>query len=267
MRLLSAIATLLICVAHAAPASAVDTNETIDSGATYYEFSTGWTGLQKPLIQQQIYAGSAIAYGLTDKLTGYLAMSGQANAYFGDGFGRTGFGLMATVYNTDHVSVDAMIDAGMGGVGPQPLLFHPARDLTTGFALTPGVEINYDHDDEMNDWGLFTVLQQALTGRTTVVYTDEFVERVTYAFAPYLQMALGGYITTVADKKQWLLELDFRWRQNPTTSQDALVWSGLGLGYNHMVNEELELATEVYVNMPVDNETWGVGFSVGIIRW
>ena len=267
MKLAAATVSFALVFLAAASALAVDTNETIDSGATYYEFFMGWSGLQKPMIQQQAYAGGAIAYGLTDTVTGYLALSGQSNAYFGDGFGRTGFGLMATVFNSDHISVDLMLDAGMGGVGAQPLLFHPARDLTTGFAVTPGVEINYDHEEEMNDWGVFTVLQEALTGRTAVAYTDEFVERVTYAFAPYMQWALGGYMTTVADKEQWLLEIDFRWRQNPTSSQDALIWTGLGLGYNRMLNEELELATEVYVSMPVDNETWGVGLAVGIIRW
>ncbi len=269
MRRVAIVAALVVALGTvSSPAFAVDTNETIDHGAMYFEFFVGYYGVNKPLLQQQVVSGGAMAFGLAEGFTGYLSLAGRSNPYFGDGYGRTGFGLLYTVYNSPHVSIDLMLDAGTGGAGPQPLLFHPAAELNSGFAVTPGLEFNYDHDEEMNDWGLFGVVQEIVTGRTKIAYDDELNETVTYTFAPWMRLTTGAYITAIPDTEQWLIQALWRWRQNPDTNQATFQVDGIGMGYNRMLNDELEVATEIYLDIPNETgEVWGIGLGIGVLRW
>ncbi|RJO66186.1 MAG: hypothetical protein C4523_13995 [Myxococcales bacterium] len=239
------------------PASAADTLEPFDVGATDFEFYAGAAGLGNDKYESSVFGEFALGYGLTERLSGYVAGSAVGNEYFRQGEGSLAFGLYGTPLDTDHVDLDLILDLGISGAG------------LTDFGVTPGVELNFDLAPDLALWGVYLLIEEAIGGRDASVpddpatpNQDESELRFERNFDTLL--TLGTY-WTAAEGHQLLLQFDSAIHHTPEAGQERFEIGGAALGYNVAVHEAVELINEIGFDVPQEGEKFNVGLSTGVL--
>jgi len=258
-RLLASLAPFFALVAALAPtptAQAADTYETYLVGETVYELHLGMTGLGLERYQKEISGDLVLAVGLVERMSGYLGTSASANEHFGGAAGGYFFGLFGTPVETDHFSVDLILESG----------FHSGT-----FALTPGLELNFDAQPEQTSWGVYLRLAANLTGRdepevadTSALASAEDSTNVVSVFAPDSVFTLGAYWTFL-ESHQLLLQWEAGLSHKPLDGEDAFSPGTVSLGHNVMVTDAIELINEVNLGLPAGGSPVSFGFSAGLI--
>jgi len=235
-------------------AHAADTVETWTVGATDFEFYAGFDGIGLGQHEKTVFAEAVIGFGLMDRFSGYLSVSGAANEYFADGGGDVSLGIFGTPVDTDHFDLDLFLGAGFA---------------QGEFSLTPALEMNFDLAPDLAKWGIYLRAQQALTGRDESKEDDPQTEDVDesktkYAFAPSTILTAGTY-WTVAEGHQLLLEYDMALANNPEKDEEILEIGGVAIGYNVMLTDSIEMINQVFFDIPGNGEKFSAGVSTGIV--
>ncbi|RJO65025.1 MAG: hypothetical protein C4523_17130 [Myxococcales bacterium] len=255
-------------------AQAADTTETFDPGASDFEFYLNFDGLGKDKYEKEISAEALAGFGIMDRFSAYLAFAGASNEYFGDGAGSASLGLFGTPLDTDHLDLDLFLDASFGA---------------SDFAFTPALELNLDVAPDLAVAGFYLRAAEVFAGRDETPEPDaaplvcEQVENPQggpptliceageteepereLALAPATELTFGAY-WTVADGHQLLVEYDMAAANNPAEDEDVWSIGGVALGYNVAIHDSVEMANQLFFDIPQADETFGVGVGVGFI--
>ena len=145
-----------------------------------------------------------------------------------------------------------------------PVLDSKYFDLDLGFELgtslyeesltaSPFLELTFDLN-EIRTWGLFVMAKENIGGHLT-----HGIGKVGFDLST--ELSFGTYFT-IAETHQFLLAYSMELVHKP---EFEFAKGPLALGYNVMLNDNIELVTEVDFNIPEKGEDFSVGFNAGLI--
>jgi len=243
-------------------AHAADTTEVLKPEEFYFQFGIGFYGIgfENKDFPRLWTASAVVAYGLDKKISGYISLGGQSNEVFSKGVGSLGFGLFATPLQTKHFAIDALLYAGIGRNSISPMVTTAAQNLTSDFILSPGVEINFNFDEDMNSIGFYIILAEEFRG-FEISNADGSKSDV---FAPTTRAIIAFYWTVVAKKHELHIQYDMSFRHyNHARKVDV---GGIALGYNAKINKNIEIISQIYIDIPQPGEHLAVGLSISLAR-
>jgi len=235
-------------------ANAADTTEAFDIGATDFEFYLGYDGFGLSKYEGAISAEAVLGYGFTKNFSGCVAVGGESNEYFGDGSGSVAFGLFYTAFDSDHFDLDFMLG---GSAASQE------------FALTPGLELNFDIAPDLAVWGLYVRAEEELASRDESIEDDKATATIDesatkFVFAPATALTIGTY-WTVAEGHQLLLEYDMTFANNPVKAERTIEYGAVALGYNVGLSDSIEMINQLAFDIPQSGDEFSVGINIGLI--
>ena len=263
MKKISALCVVALASLFANTAFAGDTVEPLDKGvievaptigfANITDENTGWT------------AGLSVGYGVADFLTinatfGAGSAVALANADWG-----FDFDLLTNLLDTENFDIDFHVDFAYSGVGE--------NNLANEIIITPGFEFNYDTDNDMSGFGAY--LRLDLPIHSWNLYKPRYiidpdgnqitVDRYHVESDVDLELTLGLYYTFM-EGNQLFLEggvslTTLAENLAPEVGKEGFV----SLGYNVELFENIELVSEVRVNIPEDGEDTNGAITVGMI--
>jgi len=224
--------------------TAADTCETFDLGASDLEFYLGYDGIGLEKNQGVISAEVVAGFGITERFSALISLSGESNEYFSNGTGGAGFGIFGTIVDTDHFDVDLFLNAG---IGPD------------SFSISPSIEINIDLKPDLELAGIYFRVEEMLAGRDESTDNNE-----KHAFAGELGITSGIYYS-IHSGHQLLLEYDMTVLNNPDKGEERLNIGGIALGYNVVVHKKIELISQFFYDVPQNDERHAFGLSLGAV--
>ncbi len=232
----------------APPASAADTTEPFDLGATDVDFYVGFDGMGPQGGERALYGDIMLGYGLTPRLSGYVGTTLSANEQFADGNADVYLGLYGTPLDTDHFDLDLFLDFSAGGDG------------FDDFALTPMTELNFDLTPDLGSWGLYARIALPLYGQPKEGDPDEHERALDVVLNPGTYVSLG-------DRHQILVEYEMSFHPKATEDGHTTDVGGVALGYNVSLTPDgsFELVNQVFLDIPGKDEQAAVGVSTGFI--
>ena len=229
-----------------ASATAVDTVETWDVGATDVDFYFGFDGVGLHRHERSLSGDLMLGYGIIERLSAYLGATLSADEYLSNGVGQVYLGGFGTPVETDHFDLDLFLDFRLGGEG-----FGELR-------IGPAMELNVDLVPDRERWGVFFVVGAPISNRTTTDAQGSENEETVVS----VEATVGTYLT-LGTRHQVLL--DYTMAFHPMADDDEIEVGSVGVGYNVEVHEAVELISEVRVDVPQEGERVAVGFVVGFI--
>ena len=222
---------------------AADTYETWDAGATNFEVYSLVDGVGLTQEDQGFAGDMVVGWGLVDRFSAYFATTLESNGAMTSAEPAMTMGVFGTPVNTDHFDLDLALDVTLAGEG--------MSEPTIG----PTLELNYDADPGMATWGLYTRSGLATYGSeredVNVRHTD-------------LALTVGTYWTLAPDR-QLLLEYDAMVHDKIDIDNRRFEHGALALGFNTMIAGNLELISEVRVDIPQADESSSLGLMLGVI--
>jgi len=204
-------------------ATAVDTLETFDPGASDFEFYAGFSGIGLAKYEKGINTEILYGYGLIENFSATVTASFESNEYFGNGNAALGFGICGTPVDTDHFDLDLILNAAIEGGG------------LSDFSLIPALEMNFDLKPDQELWGMFLIFEQTLASSDESVADDPATtadeSKEKFVFRPVSAITLGTYLT-IAKDHQLLLQFDVEIPNNPEATKKDYTIGGIALGYN-----------------------------------
>jgi len=166
------------------------------------------------------------------------------------------FGAFGTPFDTDHIDLDLVLDLSAAEAG---------FDLIT---VAPGFELNFDARPDMSSWGLYLLSYLPIYRRDAISAAGGYTGTAPLARETALEIesTLGAYYM-LADRHQLLLEYDMTFRPDPTDDERSAEVGAIAFGYNVLVNDALELRTQVFVDIPQRDEEPAVGLMAGLITF
>ena len=228
-------------------ARGADTVNTWDEGATNVEFYLGADGIGLGKYPKTIYSDIMLGYGLIKRFSAYWGTMLEANEYFAAGSASLYTGLFGTPLDTDHFDLDLFFDVSGGGLG------------FSEFKLNPALELNFDLDPDMRNWGMYLRAGVPICGRDLI--PDEDAEPA-HGAAAYIECTIGTYCT-IADRHQVLIEYDMAFRPTPGEEEHDIEIGCIALGYNVLLHEAIEMINQVLFDIPQNDEYFSVGLMVG----
>lgn len=240
-----------LCVFHAHPAVAADTLETFDPGATDVEFYMGADGLGAGEVHERaVYGEFLLGYGLMERFSAYFGTTLQGDGCLNDASAALYFGIFGTPIDTDHFGLDLILDVSAEGPDFEQIQF------------APGFEMNFDLDPDMQSAGLYWRVGLPVYGREAA--SPGHLEEPGHDTAFHLESTLGMYVT-LSDSEQFLIEFLAGVHPNPGPEEEMFDGAGVAIGYNVVLNDSIELITEVSAEIPHNGDAFTGGVMVGII--
>jgi len=232
---------IALVLAHTSNAAALDTVEPFEAHAANAEHNLTYHGVGQANQERELSNEFVLGYGMSDRASAYLGACLSANQQDTGAAGLC-FGLIGTVWESDHIDLDLLMDIGASG--------HGLGDLST----EPGLELNFDHDPDMHTWGVYMrmgILDQASA--------DGSLRRRRLD----LGVNPGAYFTLSA-RYQLLVEFDASVALGGDRTADENV-GGVALGLNAVVSDSVELIAQVHADVPQSDRGLGLGLSLGFI--
>ncbi len=216
-------------------ARAADTVETWDPGAVDVDFYLGYDGAGSP--SRSVYGDIMVGYGIVEGFSAYLGTALTAPDSLAGGEPGLYLGVFGTLVDTDHVDFDLFLDLGATGDGMSDL------------EVRPSLELNLDAAPDLRSFG-------------TYVRAGVVAHSADDASRAVLDVTLnpGAYVT-LAGSHQLFVEYDMAF----APSDGATEIGGFALGYNVVINDALELVTQVHADIPQADEVAAVSFMAGFI--
>jgi len=254
------ILTIIFTLSFVTALFAADTLETFDPGASDVEFFGGFEGIGLDKYQKGLSMEIVYGYGLIENFSASVALSAGSNEYFGDGSAALSFGIFGTPLDTDHFDLDLMLNASVEGAG------------LADFSIAPGLELNFDLKPDQALWGIYLIIEEVLAGEKTTEDdpTTAAIDETAFTFKPVTALTLGTYLT-VKDGHQLFLQFDSEILNNPEGTEKTFHVGNLALGYNVMLNDNIELVNEVAFALPQnfdppeEDKDFSVAITVGIV--
>lgn len=255
------LAAVLLLLPYGA-AHAGDTLEPFDPGFSDFEFYLNYGGLGKAEPERGLGAEGRVGVGITDWLSGYLILSGEANESLSEGAGAFALGLFATPLDTDHLDIDIGLDFTVGNLGNG--VPHPAEHARASIEFVPFMEINVDTDPEMNGFGAWLWVEHAFGGRDDSRFDDLGNEIRDFTLTSGTALTLGAYYR-FRERHEVNVTYDLAFDHTNPEGERSFDNGGAALGYNVCVLDNLELISEVRFDVPQGDEAFGVDFLLGFI--
>jgi hypothetical protein len=225
-----------------APAArGADTVETFDPGLSDVELYTGWEGLGLHRADQSAFAEGLIGYGVTPRMSLYLAPAFAVDGYLTNAAGGLDLGGFGTPLDTPHFDVDVGLGASTDG---------------EVLAYSTWFELNLDLEPDLARAGLYL-----RSGLDVFGAVDEQGRSTTKLGT---SGTVGAYVT-IAERHQLLAELDSAWTFDPEPGAPATEIGAVHLGYNFQLVDHLELINEVSVDIPQSGQDWSFGIFAGVL--
>lgn len=224
------------------PATAVDTEEVYDRGASDLDFYLSADGLGLERDDASLSAEFMLGYGLLPWMSGMVGIVVDADAYLTRSRQIVYGALFATPVDTDHVDFDLRLDVRTDG---ESLVF------------TPAFELNLDAAPDMAAWGFFLLGGAAVYGTRDPLEGDPQIRTT-------LEATLGGYVT-IGGVHQILLAIDVAILPDAGDGERLFDVGGIGLGYNVTLSEAFELVTELRFDIPLEEDHFSIGATGGFI--
>lgn len=221
----------VVCITAAVftgPLLALDTTEPFDIGLSDVETYVGFGGIGLKKGEKNFASEHVIGAGITDKLATTLSVSFESDEYFNNGAYALGVGLYYNIRESKTFGFDLM-----GSLA-----------FNEGFAL--GTELNFYFEKV----GFQLSLEEALSNNGT--HKIGFAT----AFAPLIHF-------NISEETQLLTAVDFG--IDHTKDTDSFEIGAIGIGFNHLVSDAVEIITEVNYDIPQNDEKGSLGLSVGFI--
>lgn len=242
MRYRSISLVFAVVAAVSAPLAALDTTEPFGKGPSDFEIYAGFDGIGASRDARGFSAESVLGFGFTDRFSGSVALSAEANDTFAEGSGAFSFGLFGTPLDTDHVDLDLFFSIG------------------SDFSFSPGIELNFDFKPDLALAGLYLKAEHTMIGERK----NDDDNDPKYRLVNESGIAAGGYYT-VAEGMQLFAEFDFAVRYDPPDGVEMVTVGGPALGFNAVVAENFEIISQVRYDIPQKGEDHAVGIAVGLI--
>ena len=240
LMLLAALAALAVA---AGPATAADTTEPFDRGATDFEMYLGQDGFGLETAEQSVGSEMVLGYGVTERVSAFVGAALSADGHFLNDRTEMVFGLYGTALDTRQLDLDLFLAfAGSGG---------------GGFTASPSFELNWDAAPGLSRWGLYTRAGLAVTGHAG----DAGPARTTD-----VEVALGTY-WTVGAGRQLLLEFDGAFVDGAVGEPGGRRWDSgaFALGFNVGVTESMEMINQVHYHLADVDGHGSFGVMLGFI--
>ena len=221
-------------------AFAGDTTELLDHGMI--EVAPTFTLDNIKAGKPSVTFGTAVGYGVTDFFTittGFEIASEEALAGVGYGFDVD---LLFTPYDSENFDFDFHVDFAMGD---------------TGLELAPGIELNYDTDNDQNGFGLYLTLDLPISSGWK---TEEEGEEVKTDLG--LDLTLGMYYS-VMEGHQLFLSGGLSVSNLAESYAERELEGNVALGYNFMIIDNFEMTTEVAITIPEEGDGTYAALSIG----
>jgi hypothetical protein len=244
---------------------ALDTLEPFDIGVSDFEGYFSYLGAGKQEPDRGFNAEFLLGIGILNRLSGQIYGGGDSNENLTEATGSLGFGLFGTLVDTDHLDLDLGVNFTIGNLGAGGE--GPAGHSQAEFTVEPCLEVNLDSDPDMNGYGLFLVVESTLGGQDNSYIppgTPTPEEIRAFRITPGTGLLLAGYWRP-AERHEILLGYDMSFNHNARAGERVTDVGGISLGYNVILADPLELITEVYFDIPQDDENFGVDVMVGFI--
>jgi len=226
------------------PAFAADTIETWGPGAADFEVYSGMSGLGAAEAQQSITGTAVMGWGVAEKFSAYMATSLAADSYLANTETTLEFGVFGTPLDSEHVDLD--LGLAMKAAGPG----------LSQTVVAPFWEVNLDKVADLAAYGMY------VRGMTEIFGTKTDCNKPARSFD--VNLTLGSYYS-VSPRQQLLLEYEVTIHEDPDAGDAELKAGVAHVGYNVLLNDTLELITDVHFDIPHGDEKSSVGFFVGII--
>lgn len=230
-------------------AFAVDTTELLDKGVVEVAPTTGLANIHdgKPGWMSDI----ALAYGVADFMTisTTFAMGSDIALLNSEalGFGFD-FDVLFTPVDTDHFDIDFHVDFGWDG----------------GYTIAPGLEFNFDSDNEMSGFGAFVTLDFPIFSGIKVGQEDKEPEDAVKTDFN-IEWSLGLYYN-IMEGHQLLVAGGMAIENVAKKLADEATYVGnVALGYNVELFENFELVNEVAIEIPKGGDDVSASITVGAI--
>ncbi len=227
---------------------AADTVETWDVGATDVDFYLGFNGLGPKRDERAVYGDFMLGYGIVDRFSAYLGTTLRGDEQFSNGQAGIYFGVYGTQVDTDHLDLDLFLNIQAEGAG------------FSEFQMRPSAELNFDLEPAQRSWGIYLRAGLPVYGHVRPNDSSDPSEHQT-TFCVVLNP--GTYLT-VAEGHQILLEYDMAFHERSVDEHPVDV-GGLAIGYNMKINGSIELISQVYLDIPQNDEVVAVGLTIGFI--
>jgi hypothetical protein len=241
---------VLIGLSAAIPARAADTTEGFGAGATDVELYLGIEGVGQKGSARRLSGDVLVGYGIVDALSIYIGANGSMLDDGKEGASEFYTGAFGTLLDTAHFDIDWTFELRMGGRGLSEL------------SLIPGFEINLDAKQDMSSVGVYLRSALPLYGRE--LGSSDHPTRDHIFSGMHLEVVFGAYYT-IASGHQLLLEHDIELRPRAGANERGYGLGGLALAYNIMIRSDVELVSQVYLDLPQSGEQITLAFMTGFI--
>ncbi len=205
----------------------LDTTEPFDPGFSDNEFYLGFSGIGADEGGRELGAEYVLGVGVTDKLSTVFSFVTTTNEYFDHAGTEFGAGLFLNTVDTDLFKLDFSLGmSSEGGVGI-------------------GTELNFDFERV----GIQLGVEEGIAVNADVGTEIDF----TTAVAPLVYFSIN-------DQLQLLSAFDIEFPNH----EDVEI-GGVGLGFNAVLSEAIELISEVGFDIPQGDEPFPVGVSLGFV--
>jgi hypothetical protein len=127
--------------------------------------------------------------------------------------------------------------------------------------IAPGIELNVD----LGRFGLFATAWEVMSGSESPSVGAEGTDVAGDATRVFdTELGVGAY-WTVAEGHQLLLLYDSSIHHGPERGLAAYEIGGIGLGYNVMIHDGIELINELKCDIPQGGEKLAFGVATGIL--
>lgn len=239
---------LLFVLCSAAPARALDTVETWDVGATDLELYVGYDGFGLNRADRQLASNLVAGFGIIERLSAYLGATLSSDELFSEGAGEIGLGLFGTGLDTDHVDLDIFLDFALGGEGFKEL------------QIAPALELNLDLAPDRQTWGVYVLVALPIYGRPI----EGLQSGAGNEIATHIEATIGTYLS-LGDRHQILVDYEMAFHPMARGEEASVEVGSVGLGYNVLLHDAIELITEVRLDIPAEGQVPSVGFMAGFI--
>jgi hypothetical protein len=231
-------------------ALAIDTAEPFGAGASDVAVYVAGLGLGGGRDQAMLATSFELGYGVTEQVSAYLGGSASTDASFRGVDKSLRLGVFGTVLDTPIVDLDLFLDLRLAGV-----------DLSVG-GFAPGLEFSV----ALGRIGIFLTLWEIITVRAPAAPESSPSAGSGGALSSMLESALAlGGLWSIAEGHEVLALVDLSLHPVPDGNQAAFEVGSVGLGYNVVLREGVELVNEVKLDLAGGAEQLALGFSTGVL--
>jgi len=218
---------------------AADTVEAVDEGSTGLDVYVNFNRLGLKQHNQTVVGTTTLGYGFVQGTSAYLGTAVQLGQGGSEENGQLGGGFISTLLETDHCDIDLIFEVRF--LGPK----------WTDFQVEPSFEFNADMDPKMRTLGFYLRSGFSVQMQDLLMLEQHAAGHEDTGSG---LVATAGIYYFIGKMHQLFLEHDLDFTSSQFVEKPVLNESGIALGCNVAVTRFLELISQVYIELPLDQQ-------------